>query len=131
MSFLTHFQQAFQNGQLLKCTLAKPTVAAPEGLKNIYIRPVSLKKGLYLAFNYRYKTRDEVKNFLLTEAVEQLEKILGSQFLMEFIIVSLTLSIKEGSLGSNMNFFSGVPKLGSITRSPGSVRRRTKRSDFI
>jgi SAM-dependent methyltransferase len=81
MSFLTHFQQAFQNGQLLKCTLAKPTVAAPEGLKNIYIRPVSLKKGLYLAFNYRYKTRDEVKNFLLTEAVEQLEKILGSQFL--------------------------------------------------
>ncbi|HAD11263.1 MAG TPA: SAM-dependent methyltransferase [Saprospirales bacterium] len=81
MSFLTYFQQAFQNGQLLKCTLAKPTVAAPEGLKNIYIRPVSLKKGLYLAFNYRYKTRDEVKNFPLTEAVEQLAKILGSQFM--------------------------------------------------
>jgi hypothetical protein len=81
MPFLSHFRQAFQSGMLLKCTLARPTAAVQEGLKNVYIRPVSLKKGLHLAFTFRYKTRDEVKNFSLDEAVSQLEKLLGSQFL--------------------------------------------------
>ncbi|HLP95780.1 MAG TPA: SAM-dependent methyltransferase [Saprospiraceae bacterium] len=81
MTFLSHFSQAFQSGQLLKCTLAKPAAGAPEGLKNVYIRPVSLKKGLHLAFTYRYKTRDEVKNFPLDEALVQLEILLGKQFL--------------------------------------------------
>ena len=79
--FLTAFRNAFAAGQLLKCTLSKPTAAAPEGLKNVYLRPVELKKGLHIAFNFRYKTRDELKNFELNEAVNQLEKMLGAQFL--------------------------------------------------
>jgi hypothetical protein len=81
MSFPEHFRQAFQSGKLLKCTLARPTAAVPDGLKNVYIRPVSLKKGLHLGFTFRYKTRDEVKNYSLDEAVMQLENLLGSQFL--------------------------------------------------
>lgn len=79
--FLTAFRSAFESGQLLKCTLSKPGPAVPEGLKNVYIRPVTLKKGLQLAFNYRYKTRDEVRNFPLDEAMMQLEKLLGTAFL--------------------------------------------------
>lgn len=66
---------------MLKCTLGKPTSAAPEGLKNVYLRPVELKKGLHIAFNYRFNTRDEVKNFTLDEAVGVLEKLLGTAFL--------------------------------------------------
>lgn len=81
MSFLEHFRQAFQSGKLLKCTLARPTTAVPEGLKNVYIRPVLLKKGLLLAFTYRYKTRDEVKNYPVDEALEILQKLIGTQFL--------------------------------------------------
>jgi SAM-dependent methyltransferase len=79
--FLTAFRTAFNAGQLLKCTLGKPTPEAPEGLKNIYLRPVELKKGLHIAFNFRYQTRDEVKNFTLEEAVEQLKQLLGTAFL--------------------------------------------------
>lgn len=79
--FLTEFRTAFISGQLLKCTLGKPTADAPEGLKNVYLRPVELKKGLHVAFNFRYNTRDEVKNFNLNEAVVQLEKLLGPTFL--------------------------------------------------
>ncbi|MCC7466119.1 MAG: hypothetical protein IT261_07620 [Saprospiraceae bacterium] len=81
MTFLSHFRQAFQSGTLLKCTLARPTAAVPEGLKNVYIRPVTLKKGLHVGFTFRYKTRDEVKNFTLDQAVSQLENMLGAQFL--------------------------------------------------
>ncbi len=79
--FLTAFRTAFESGQLLKCTLSKPSPTAPESLKNVYLRPVALKKGLHIAFNFRYKTRDEVKNFDLNEAIAQLEKMLGTAFL--------------------------------------------------
>lgn len=79
--FLSTFRSAFTSGQLLKCTLGKPSVNAPEDLKNVYLRPVELKKGMHIAFNFRYKTRDELKNFNLEEAIVQLEKMLGAQFL--------------------------------------------------
>ena len=79
--FLTAFRTAFTRGHLLKCTLGKPSPAAPEGLKNVYLRPVELKKGLHIAFNYRFNTRDEVKNFSLDEAIGVLEKLLGTAFL--------------------------------------------------
>ena len=66
---------------MLKCTLSKPTPAAPDGLKNIYLRPVALKKGLQVAFNYRFKTRDEVKNFSLDEALERIATTVGKEFM--------------------------------------------------
>jgi hypothetical protein len=79
--FLDFFRHAFEAGRLLKCTLSKPTDAAADDLKNVYIRPVALKKGLLLAFNFRFKTRDEVKNFDLEESLERLKAMLGKEFL--------------------------------------------------
>jgi hypothetical protein len=79
--FLDSFRHAFEAGRLLKCTLSKPTAAAPNDLKNVYLRPVALKKGLVIAFNFRFKTRDEVKNFDLEESVERLKAMLGKEFL--------------------------------------------------
>lgn len=79
--FLDIFRTACAAGHFLKCTLGKPTAAAPDGLKNIYLRPVTLKAGPRIAFTYRYQTRDEVKNFTAEEAARQLEMLLGAQFL--------------------------------------------------
>jgi SAM-dependent methyltransferase len=79
--FLAAFRAAFEAGQLLKCTLSKPSATAAPGLKNAYLRPVQLKKGLFVAFNFRYQTRDEVKNFDLETALAQLEQLLGQAFL--------------------------------------------------
>lgn len=79
--FIASFRTAFHDGQLLKCTLSKPTHAAPPDLKNIYLRPVSLKKGMMVAFNFRYKNRDEVKNYDLEDALVRLDALLGKQFL--------------------------------------------------
>ncbi len=78
--FLTALDTAAAAGNLLKCTLSRPGVDAPDGLKNVYIRPVMLKKGLHLAFTYRYKTRDEVKNFAVPAAIELLATMLGREF---------------------------------------------------
>ena len=79
--FLDSFRNACATGHFLKCTLGKPTATAPEGLKNIYLRPVALKAGPRIAFTYRYRTRDEVKNFSAEEASLQLEALLGIQYL--------------------------------------------------
>ena len=72
---------AFESGTLYKCTLSKAGPGASSDLKNIYIRPVALKKGVHLAFNYRYATRDEVHNYLPETAKGVLASILGKQFM--------------------------------------------------
>lgn len=79
--FLDNFKAACTAGHFIKCTLSKPTPTAPEGLKNVYLRAIVLKKGPHIAFTYRYKTRDEVKNFTLPDAAQQLEQLLGPVFL--------------------------------------------------
>ncbi len=79
--FLSVFRTAFESGLLIKCTLSRPVAAGPADLKNVYLRPVSLKKGMHVSFNFRYKTRDEVKNFEIQEAVAKLTEMLGKAFL--------------------------------------------------
>ncbi len=78
--FIAAFRESCARGTFLKCTLSRPTEEVSAGLKNIYLRPVSLKKGLRIAFTYRYATRDEVKNFTVEEAEAQLQHLLGKQF---------------------------------------------------
>jgi SAM-dependent methyltransferase len=78
--FIDALLSAFQEGRLIKCTLSKPLPAAAPELKNVYIRPVELKKGLHLSFNHRYKTRDEVKNLNADEARNLLGEWLNTWF---------------------------------------------------
>lgn len=75
------FHAAFEAGQLVKCTLSQPASSAAPELKNVYIRPVVIKKSIQLALNHRYKTRDEVKNLELSAALQWLEAQLGTHFL--------------------------------------------------
>lgn len=79
--FVQALQTSFAAGQLHKCTLSKPVTSVAGDLKNIYIRAVPLKKGMHLAFNYRYQTRDEVKNFTPEAATTLLRDMLGNLFL--------------------------------------------------
>ena len=125
--FIEAFQNAFQQGQLLKCTLGKPTKNAPEGLKNIYLRPVSLKKGLHIAFNYRYKTRDELKNFELNEAIAQLENLLGTVFLnADLLTPERDFSLQFDQQGS-ARFSSKKPSVQTPAQIPTTHDRSKNR----
>ena len=86
--FVAAFEAAFAQGTLLKCTLGKRIGSEHPDLKNIFIRPVSLKKGLFLAFNWRYTTKDEVKNYPIETAKSQLLDFLGTQFLHADLLTS-------------------------------------------
>jgi SAM-dependent methyltransferase len=78
---LDQFTAAVAQGIFVKCTLSRIGPAAPNGLKALYLRPVEIKKQVKIAFNYRYQTKDEVKNHTPAEAVELLQNQLGKVFL--------------------------------------------------
>ncbi len=78
--FLSHLRQAVDAGTLVKLTMGKP--CGPDTtLKNIFVRPVTLKAGPHLSFVYRHATRDITKNHPPESALQELEQIIGSQFL--------------------------------------------------
>ena len=75
------------SGRFVKLTLAKYR-GADAGLENVYVRPVSLKKGERLSFLYRYATRDEVKNLTHEESTRALRSMLGAEFLSAHLFTS-------------------------------------------
>ncbi|MDX2135315.1 MAG: SAM-dependent methyltransferase [Saprospiraceae bacterium] len=96
---LADFQKSVSGNTFVRLTLSKPTAAAPEELRNVYVRPVTLKAGPRLAFNHRYANRDEVKNRTLEEATVLLREWLGDVFLNAQLVTTdgdLHLLIQPG-----------------------------------
>ncbi len=77
--FLDIIKEVFIKKTFVKLTLSK--VNKTEGkLINIYLVPVKIKSRLSLSFTYRFKDRDQVKNFEIDNAINQLKKLLGKVF---------------------------------------------------
>ena len=77
--FVEKLTQSLKNQLFIKITLSK---SKGEGdLKNIYGRLVEIKKQARLSVTFRYKTRDEVKNYDFTEGSIFIAEQLGTAFL--------------------------------------------------
>ncbi len=63
----------------VKLTFSKP-IRKNEGLRNVYVRLVTLQNQQKLQFTYRNKTNDVVKNYSLEEAFEEIEILLMNTF---------------------------------------------------
>src|ERR1044071_4056733 len=85
--FFAALDESLAGGRFVKLTLAKRRGQDAE-LKNVYVKPVTLKKGERLSFLYRYATRDEVKNLTAEEAAGALRAMLGSEFLSGHLFTS-------------------------------------------
>ncbi len=70
---------AITNDVFVKTTLSKP-IRKNEGLRNVYIRLITIKNTQKLQFTYRNKTNDVVKNFDLQDAFVELEELLSNAF---------------------------------------------------
>jgi protein-L-isoaspartate O-methyltransferase len=77
--FLAALQASLAEGRFVKLTLSSYKGAESQ-LKNIYVRPVQIKREARLSFTYRYQTRDIVKNPGLAEGIEQVRAALDSGF---------------------------------------------------
>ncbi|PYS76077.1 MAG: hypothetical protein DMF66_16680 [Acidobacteria bacterium] len=86
--FITALEEGIAGGRFVKLTLAKPR-GKDADLKNLYVRPVALKKGARLSFLYRHKTRDVVKNHTVEEGVRLIRELLGAEFLSGHLFMTV------------------------------------------
>lgn len=78
--FLEAFDESLKNETFIKITLSKKGSKSAD-LKNVYGRLVSIKNELMLSLQYRFETRDEVKNIALPRAKKTIADMLGNDFL--------------------------------------------------
>lgn len=78
-SFLTKISESFRQNELIKISLGNKRDKSST-LKNIFIKPVTIKNKLKLAFTYRHNTNDSFKNYDIEEAVVLMEKMLTVDF---------------------------------------------------
>lgn len=73
------FENSVERDDFVKFTLSKP-LRKSEELQNVYIRLIYIKNQPTYSFTYRYKTRDEVKNYNFEEAKKHISELLENQF---------------------------------------------------
>ena len=78
--FLTLLRTAVSDGTLEKLTLGKHR-GTDATLRNLFIRPVTLRAGPQLCFVWRHATHDITKNLPPAKALAQIESLLGTTFL--------------------------------------------------
>lgn len=77
--FLALLRTALHEGTLTKLTLGKPRTTAGD-LRNVFVRPVTLKTGAQFSFVYRHATRDITKNHPAEAACNEIEQLLATTF---------------------------------------------------
>ncbi|HEU5080546.1 MAG TPA: SAM-dependent methyltransferase [Opitutaceae bacterium] len=78
--FVALLRTSIEQGSLVKLTLGKYR-GKEEGLRNVFVRPVTLKAGPHLSFVFRYARRDVTKNQIPAEALTTVERLLDGEFL--------------------------------------------------
>ena len=119
--FLDHVRQSAQDGTLVRLNLGAPL--QPDGIRNVFIRPVSLKDSTVLSFVYRHPTRDVTKNFSHSEAIELLRDLLGQQFLNAFLSTTISTVQLTFRKGRPTRMLLGKPE---VTEVPDTAHDRAK-----
>ena len=79
VDFIAQLTASVRDGSFVKMTLGKPR--GPDAtLRNLFIRPVTLRGTPQLSFLWRHATQDITKNFPPEDALAQIAALLGSTF---------------------------------------------------
>ena len=87
ISFIQQLEQALMNKHFVKLSLGNYK-GEEDNLKNIYIKPVLIKRTDKLSFTYRYKTKDIAKNYDLDEGVSLIADYLQNGFRIATLFTS-------------------------------------------
>ena len=77
--YIQAFQESISNNSFIKISLGNYKGSELD-LKNIYIKRILIKKEEKLSLTYRYKTRDIVKNYTVSEGIALVETYLQEGF---------------------------------------------------
>jgi SAM-dependent methyltransferase len=76
---LDKIKNGFANNTLLKITLGNKREKTAD-LKNVFVKPVEIKKALTLSFVYRHNTNDVTKNYSLDDAINEINNLTKNNF---------------------------------------------------
>jgi SAM-dependent methyltransferase len=77
--FISSLSESILNNSFFKLSLGNYK-GSEEGLKNIYVKRILIKREEKLNFTYRYKTRDITKNFTIDEGIKLIQQGLDNGF---------------------------------------------------
>ncbi len=77
--FLNQLGTSVREGRFVRLTLGKPRGADPT-LRNLFVKPVSLRATPHLSFVWRHERQDITKNHPLEEALTRLAELIGTEF---------------------------------------------------
>ena len=77
--FLAELSASVREGRFVRLTLGKPH-GGDTTLRNLYVRPVTLRDQSHLSFVWRHDKRDITKNHLPEEALVELAALIGTEF---------------------------------------------------
>jgi protein-L-isoaspartate O-methyltransferase len=78
-AFFEAIDSCIASANFVKITLSKPSKKS-DGLRNVYIRLITIKDEQQLSFTYRYKTNDQVKNYSIDEAKKVVRDLIDNNF---------------------------------------------------
>lgn len=74
--YIDFIKTALNENAFVKLTLSNYK-GSIEGLKNCYIKKISIKNEDKLSFTYRYQSKDIVKNYSIADALNEIDNLLG------------------------------------------------------
>jgi SAM-dependent methyltransferase len=77
--FISSLSESIANNSFIKISLGNYK-GLEDGLKNIYVKRVLIKRIENLSFTYRYKTRDIVKNYTVDEGIKLIQDYVENGF---------------------------------------------------
>lgn len=126
-SFLNTISENFNRHELIKISLGNKRDKSAE-LKNIFIKPVTIKNKLKLAFTYRHNTNDSFKNYDIEEALILLEKMLQADFYNADMFTSkqdIYFSINKDGVAKL------ITKPASLSVKPGALQHDRQKQRLV
>ncbi len=77
--FISSLSESILNNTFIKISLGNYK-GSDNGLRNIYVKRVLIKRVENLSFTYRYKTRDIVKNYVIEEGIKLIQEGIENGF---------------------------------------------------
>jgi len=124
--FIELLNSSLENNKFVKLTFSKTTNA--DLAKNIYVRPVIIKKGAALSFSYRYQTKDITKNYLLGLKVNNQIKEL---FHKSYLIITLITTEEEIILQINKNNIPQLVRKKSQSREALKFEEHNREKNYL
>jgi len=99
--FVQLIEDSLSAGGFVKITLSKPVHPSSE-LRNVYIRKVLIKNTENLSFTFRYKTNDQVKNYLPKAGLQEISALLAKNFMIaNLFTVREEVTLQRSSQGKH------------------------------